>query len=78
MSKYQQRQIAHGFDLALLHKVDLTFSDEQCEQYLDWHLRTQTAEAKGTTSMAEARSYGLSNGAQAFAQIKTMLKYIGS
>lgn len=59
---YAQSQISAVRKLQELHGVDGTLSDEACKEYLDWHLSTQTAEARGISAIAEAMSDGFANG----------------
>lgn len=62
---YSQSQINAVRELQGLLEVQGALSDRACEKYLDWHLSTQTAEARGITSLTEAKTEGLANGLSA-------------
>jgi hypothetical protein len=59
MTQYTPSQIAAVRELQELHDVPGTLSDDACVAYLDWHMATCTAEARGITSVSEARAQGL-------------------
>ena len=60
--QYTQSQIKAVRKLQQLHKVPGNLTDEACIEYLDWHMRTCTAKARGITSISEAKLAGLTEG----------------
>jgi hypothetical protein len=62
MTQYTPSQIAAVRELHELHEVPGTLSDDACVAYLDWHMATCTAEARGITSVGAARAQGLADG----------------
>jgi hypothetical protein len=60
--KYKQSQIKAVRDLKDLHEIEGNLTDEACEEYIDWHLATCSAKARGITTVEYAEADGLQNG----------------
>ena len=62
MAKYTDRQIEAVIELQRLHEVPGHLTLDACEAYLDWHMATCTPEARGITSVEQAKSEGITCG----------------
>lgn len=75
--KYNDDQINAVRELAKLYDLGLTLSESQCSEYLDWHLTTQSAAARGIKSISQARQT-MSEPMNRLDQQRLMLQFVAS